>query len=142
MTRNATPRRQPGTRQDQSSRDYNRLIAAITPRPDLAADYVVLAAMLHCPDLAAPHVSRLHPGDWATVLHQIIARIALAHLRTIGRVDHRQLGDVLHDAGTVRPDSVALERATLARVAELIHVSGIVEDAVAVLTADRRGAAA
>ncbi len=142
MSGNATPRRQPGTRPDQSATHCKRLIAAIVPRPDLAADYVVLAAALHCPDLAAPHVSRLHSGDWTTELHRVMARIALSHLRTIGRVDHRQIGDVLHDAGTIRPDSFTLEKATLGRVAELIHVGGIVADAVAVVTATRRGAAA
>ena len=142
MTGKATPRRQPGSRQDQSATHYKRLIAAIVPRPELAADYVVLAAMLHCPDLAALHLARLHPGDFATDLHGIMARITLSHLRTIGRVDHRQLADVLHDADTIRPCSFALELATLARVAELIHTGGVVADAVAVVTAHRRGAAA
>ncbi len=54
----------------------------------------------------------------------------------------RQLADVLHDAGTIQPDSYAIERATLARVAELIHAGAIVADAVAVMTGHRRGAQA
>ena len=140
MSGNATPRRQPGTRQDQSAIHCKRLIAAIVPRPDLAADYIVMAALLHYPDLAAPHVSRLHPGNWMIDLHQIMGRIALSHLRTMGRVDLRQLVYMLN-AGTIRPSALRIELATLARVGELILADGIVGDAVAVVTVSRRGAA-
>ncbi len=142
MSGKATPRQATGTRHYQSAPHCKRLIAGIAPRRQLAADYAVLAALLHHPDLAAPYVPRLHPGYWSMDLHRIIARIALAHLRTIGRVDHRQIANVLHDAGTVRPDLLRLELATLARVAELITPDGIVADAVAAVTANRHGAAA
>ena len=135
MIAKATPR--PATEAQRKD-----LIAVIVPHSDLAAEYVVLAAMLHHPDLAGPHVSGLHPADWATELHRIMARIGLAHLRSIGRVDCRQLIDVLRDGGAVRPQAFAVELATLARVAELIHTGGIVADAVAGITAHRRGAAA
>ena len=140
MIGKATPRPATEARQE-SAPHHNRLISRLVSRPETAADYVLLATLLHHPDLAAPYVSRLRPADWTTELHQIIARMGLWHLRTIGRVDHRQLVDVLHDAGTIRSDSFALELATLARVAELICTDAIVADAVAVVTAHRRGAA-
>ncbi len=110
------------------------LVADIAPRPDLAADYVALAALLHHPGLAAPYVSRLHPAAWTTQRHRIIARIAVSHLTQLGRVDHRQLTKVLLDAGTFAPEALALEMTTLARIADLIHADGIVPDAVATLT--------
>ena len=135
----AAPRRQPGTRQDESAIHHKRLIASIVPHPHLAADYAVLAVLLHRPDLAAPYVTRLHAGDWETDLHRVVARIALSQIRTLGRVDRCQLVDVLLDADTIRPESFALELATLARVADLIHGDGIVADAVAVLAGQRRG---
>ncbi len=141
MTRKATTRPAAGTRHNQSTTHHKQLIAAIVPRPELAADYVAMTALLHHPEVAAPFVSRLHPSDWTTDLHRIMARIALAHLRTIGRVDRRQLSGVLHDAETVRPNTFALELRTLACVAGLI-CGDVVTDAVAVVTADRREAAA
>ncbi len=141
MSEKATPRPATGARRNQSALHHTRLIEAIVPRPDLAADYVVLAALLHCPNVAARHVLRLHPADWESDLHRIMARIGLCHLRTIGRVDVRQLADLLDDAGTFRSECRALELATLARVAELIDPA-VVADAVARLTAHRQGAAA
>ncbi len=138
MIQKATPRPVTGTQHNQTALHHKRLIAGIVPLPGLAADYVVLAAILHHPDLAAPYVARLHPGDWITDLHRIMARIALAHLRTIGRVDHRQFADVLDDAGTIRSELLQIELATLACVAELIHADGIVADAVAAVTDHRR----
>ncbi len=138
----ATPRRQPGARQNETAIDCNRLIGDIVPRRDLMPDYVVLALLLHHPDLAAPHVSCLHPGAWAFELHRIVARIALSHLRTIGRVDLRQLAAVLHDADVIRPATLRLELETLARVADLLRADDIVADAVATLTAYRQGVAA
>ena len=142
MIQKATPRPVTGTQHNQTAPHHKRLIAGIVPRSDLAADYVVMAAMLHHPDLAAPYVARLHPGDWITDLHRIMARIALAHLRAIGRVDHRQFADVLHDAGTIRSELLRIELATLARVSELICTDGIVADAVVAVTAHRRGVVA
>lgn len=141
MTRKATTRPAAGTRHNQSTTHHKQLIAAIVPRPELAADYVAMTALLHHPEVAAPFVSRLHPSDWTTDLHRIMARIAMEHLRTIGRVDRCQLWDVLDDAGMIQPDTFRLELATLARVAELL-CGDMVADAVAVVTAHRREAAA
>lgn len=139
MIGNATPRPATEARRE-SAPHHNHLIARLVPRPETAADYVVLATLLHRPDLAAPYVSRLQPADWTAKLHQIIARIGLWHLRTIGRVDYRQLCDVLHDAGTIRPELLTVEFETLSRVAGLIGAS-VVGGAVTVLLARRKGAA-
>ena len=144
MTRNATPRRTAGTRQ-ASSLHYRRLIGQLVPRFELAAEYVVLAALLHHPDLAAPHLNRLTPADWTLELHQVVARIALSHLRTLGRADMRQIAGVLRDARTNASAALALELTTVTRVAELIRDGVIVTDAVAAMTAHRqprRGVAA
>lgn len=138
-------RREPGMSVGQvNHRDHitsaAELLAAVVPGGARSLpDFVVLAALLDHPHLAAPYVSRLHPGDWTTDLHRIMARIALWHLRTIGRVDRRQLADVLNDAGTIQPASLALELATLGRVAELICGGDFVADAVAALSTHRRG---
>ena len=137
MTENATPQPAAGTRQ-QTAPHHKRLIASIVPRPELAAHYVALAALLHHPDLAAPYVKELYPADWAIWLHQIVARIALSHLQLLGRTDMRQLNNVLHGAGSIRPDFLELELATLARVGELICGGEIVADAATALTAHRQ----
>lgn len=130
----STPRTATGTRQEQSAHQYTQLVAKIIPRPDLVPDYIVLAVLLHHPDLAAPYISRLHPGDWETDLHQVMARIALSHLRSYGRVDPYQLVNVLHDCG----ESLNMELAMLRRVSDLIHPESLMGDAVAILTGHRR----
>ncbi len=139
---NATARRQPGTRQVQLTLDCNRLIAELVPYRDLMAGYVVLAAMLHCPVVLDPFLSRLHPANWTTDLHQIMARIALHDLRSVGCVDRRRLERLLMSADIVMPRALPIELATLIRVADLIRDDAVVGDAVATLLARRQGAAA
>jgi hypothetical protein len=119
-----------------------RLIDEVVPRRDLAADYVVLAALLFYPVLAAPHIERLHEGDWTTQLHQYMARIVLSYLRHFGGVDYQQLSRILNDADFIRPEAFAVERKTLERVSNLLHHDSIVADAVAVVTGHRQGAMA
>lgn len=142
MRSKATPRRQPGTQHDVSTTDLRRFVARIVPFGHLVHDYIALAALLHHADLAAPFVTRLRPAHWAITLHQIAARIALAHLQLMGRVDYDQLVDMILDADTLPPGALQIELATLGSVAGQIHTERIVADAVAVLTGHNREVAA
>lgn len=137
MTANATPQPSP-----DGVEDCWRAIVSIVARPGLVADTVALAAMLHFPDLVAAAMYRLRPSDWRTDLHRITARIALSHLRAMGRADLRQMIGVLEDAGTIGPDALRIELEELARVAELIRAECVVVDAIAALIARRPGAVA
>ena len=135
-----TPQRQPGTRQDESAIHHKRLIVSIVPQSRLAADYAVLAALLHHPDLAAPHLSRLRATDWQAERHRLVARAAMWQVRGMGRADLHQIADLLLSGGAMRRAALVAELSIIARVAELIGTADIVADAVAVLTGYRRGA--
>lgn len=138
----ATPRTSTGTRRYQSPAEYRRFIAKIVPRPQLAPDYIVLAAMLFHPDLTAPYLSRLRATDWQYDLHRLVARAALWQVRGMGRADLHQIADLLLRGGAMSRAALVAELSIIARVAELIHDGGVVADAVAVLTGHRRGVAA
>ena len=142
MSGKATPRLATEARQNRSAPHHKRLIAQLVPRRELSAEYVVLAAILHLPELVASYVASLHPHSWTLPLHQIVARIGLSNVRQLGRVDHLRLTGLLHDAGTIGPDQIELELATLARVAELSCANGVLADAVRALSGDRQGAGA
>ena len=135
----ATPRRQPRTRQ-VGSLPHSTLIKAIVPRPRLADDYIVLAALLHHPELAAPYLSRLRATDWLHDLHRLVARAALWQVRGMGRADLHQIADLLLSGGAIRRAALTAELTIIAKVGDLIHASGIVADAVAILTSTRREA--
>lgn len=123
-----------------------QLIARIIPVAALLADYIALAALLHRPDLAARHVSRLNPADFAKPLHQHVARMAVAHVRLLGCADLEQIRRLIVDSGGFASESLELELRTLRRVADLLVDQVIVDWAADALLADRprrreRGAA-
>ena len=115
------------------------LIAQIVPDAALLADFIALAALLHRPDLAARHVSRLHPADFGKALHQHIARMAIAHVRLFGRADLQQIRRLVTDSGEFAVASLDLELRTVWRVADLLVGQAIADWAADALIADRPG---
>ncbi len=118
MIRQAAPRQPAGTQRGIT--DCTQLVAALVPRPELAPDYIALAALLHRPNLAVPQISRLHPSAWSRDFHQIAVRILLAHLAHYGRADRAQLMRLLHGGG-FRRDRVAIELDILDCLASLLN---------------------
>lgn len=114
-----------------------RSIGRLVPRPELAADYAVLATLMHHPDLIAPHVMRLEPSDFSSHVHRIIARMALWHVKTLGRADEQQLALLMLVAATMHPAALDIELQTLRRVSELVTEEGVVADAVRALVSPR-----
>ena len=115
------------------------LIAETVPYRWLTPDYIVLAAMICHPDLIATHLPHIHPSHWVRTEDQIIARIALAHLQSFGRVDMRQLLDVLISAGTFSVTRLDIEQQTLQRIADCL-AEWVVDRAVAELKRREAGA--
>lgn len=137
--------RQPDPRPErQNPEDHNRqvvyTVAKIIPWPHLVPEYIVLTALFHHPDLAAPHISRLHPCNWEDELLQDMAHFALSQLsiyRRVGNVGINKLTELVLDAGMVRLERLEIELKILERVAELPLNEAIVADAVADLTSRR-----
>lgn len=114
------------------------LIARIVPNAALLADFIALAALLHRPDWAARRVNRLHPADFAKPLHQCIARMAIAHVKQLGRADLQQIYWLVTDSGEVALATLDLELRTVGRVADLLVAQPIFDWAADALIADRQ----
>ena len=114
------------------------LIARIVPNAALLADFIALATLLHRPDWAARRVNRLHPSNFSKPLHQCIARMAIAHVKQLGRADLEQIHRLLADSGEFAVASFDLELCILRRVADLLAGQATVDWAADVLAADRQ----
>lgn len=99
----------------------SQLIAQVVSRPDLWADFTALATLLNHPDLADPYTERLDPARFTAELHQIMARVALAHLYTFGRVDLHQMLDLLAASRNFSREEVAITMSTVDRVSDCIN---------------------
>ena len=135
MIGKAAPRPPAGT---QRADDRTRLIGELAGGAAFVDQVVVLAALLYAPALAGDYVRLLDPADWESRLHQQIARMARAELLSYGRVDRRGLSLRLLDGG-LGSHGLDLLLRSLERVAGLLD-EAIVAEAVAAMTAHRRGA--
>ena len=116
-----------------------KLIAAVVPGggPHVA-EYVIVAALLHRPSWAAPHLRRLHPANFTRSLHRIMTRCAMSGIHNYGLADLRTICRLLDESGDFRSESVEIELRTLQRVADLIAREELVRRAVDQMVADRQ----
>ena len=121
---------------------FDLLVSSAVPRRANAPDYISLAALLHRPGLLGERAMNVRAGDFVPDLLCAIARIAMAHVRAMGRVDLEQLCSVVTESGVASPAALALAMRTIARIGDLIPDAETVDRAVADLIARRRAGGA
>jgi hypothetical protein len=66
---------------------YKPYVRELSTRPEYAAEYVVIAAMIHCPCWSTYVTSSLEPADFLTEFTQRVSRICISELNHYGLVD-------------------------------------------------------
>ena len=93
------------------------IICDLAPRAAHAAEFTVLAFLVHQPGHTAGILDRLSPLDFTTPFSRQVARICLAGLKSIGMVDENTLLQHLRNAEVWVDEELDLYRGTLADIA-------------------------